>query len=148
MEPVVSAITLGVRDVARSRRFYVDGLGWRPLAEQEGEILFLQSAHGQILALWDVASMRGEYGDVGHHEQGPAVPVSLGRNVGSPEEVDRLLAEGVAAGAALVSDGRQQSWGGYSGCFADPDGFRWDIVFNPAFSVDDGGNVSLGMPSP
>jgi uncharacterized protein len=148
MEPLVSAITLGVRDIARSRRFYVDGLGWKPLAEQQGEILFIQSAHGQILALWDVASMRGEYGDVGHPAQGPAAPVSLGRNVAGPEEVDRLLAEGVAAGAELVSAGRQQSWGGYSGCFADPDGFRWDIVFNPAFSMDDGGNVSLGMPSP
>jgi uncharacterized protein len=146
MEPLVSAITLGVRDIARSRRFYVDGLGWKPLAEQEGEIFFIHSAHGQILALWDVASMRGEYGDVGHAAQGPAAPLSLGRNVSGPEEVDRLLAEGVAAGAELVSAGRQQSWGGYSGCFADPDGFRWDIVFNPAFSVDDGGSVSLGMP--
>ncbi|EMY34050.1 glyoxalase/bleomycin resistance protein/dioxygenase [Arthrobacter crystallopoietes BAB-32] len=146
MKPQVSAVTLGVRDLARSRRFYVDGLGWQPLAEQTGEIFFIQIAPGQILALWDVASMRGEYGDVGHCTDGPAAPLSLGRNANSPQEVDRLIAEAVDAGAELVSAGRNQSWGGYSGCFADPDGFRWDIVFNPAFSVDDGGNVSLGMP--
>lgn len=142
MKPTVSAITLGVRSTEESRRFYVDGLGWQPLGEEPGEILFLQLRPGQILALWQVDSMTGEYGDVGHGALAP--PVSLGQNLGSPEEVDAVIAQAVAAGATLVSAGRRQAWGGYSGCFADPDGFRWDIVHNPGFTVAADGTVRMG----
>ncbi|NKX54101.1 VOC family protein [Arthrobacter mobilis] len=144
MKPLVTAVTLGVRDVRASRNFYIEGLGWQPLFAEEGEILFLQIAHGQMLALWNVESMRREYGDVGHHESGPAVPVSLGQNVDSPGEVDEAIRQALAAGATLVSEARYQPWGGYSGCFADPDGYRWDIVFNPGFSIGDDGTVHLG----
>ncbi|MFD1213790.1 VOC family protein [Arthrobacter sp. GCM10027362] len=144
MKPLVTAITLGVRDVRVARRFYVDGLGWQPLFEQDGEIFFLQIAHGQILALWNVESMRGEYGDVGHPDAGPGIPISLGQNVDSPMEVDAAIAQAVDAGARLVSAGRYQSWGGYSGCFADPDGYRWDIVFNPGLVIAEDGTVQLG----
>jgi predicted lactoylglutathione lyase len=144
MKPLVTAVTLGVRDVRASRRFYIDGLGWQPLFEEEGEIFFLQAAHSQILALWNVESMRREYGDVGHRRDGPAIPVSLGRNVGSPAEVDEAIGQALAAGAALVAAARYQPWGGYSGCFADPDGYRWDIVFNPGLTIGDDGTVHLG----
>ncbi|AUI52635.1 VOC family protein [Arthrobacter crystallopoietes] len=144
MRPHVTALTLGVRDVAASRRFYIDGLGWEPLFEQEGEIFFVQIAHGQMLGLWNVESMRGEYGDVGHNDDGPAIPVSLGQNVASRDDVDDVIAQALAAGATLVSAARNQPWGGYSGCFADPDGYRWDIVYNPGFRIDDDGAVHLG----
>jgi catechol 2,3-dioxygenase-like lactoylglutathione lyase family enzyme len=144
MEPAVTAITLGVRKVSASRNFYIDGLGWRPLFEEPGEILFIQLGPGQILALWNVASMKGEYGDVGHSASGPAAPVSLGQNLGSSEAVDLVLQDAVAAGATLVSPGTARPWGGYSGCFADPDGYRWDIVFNPGLLIADDGTVRLG----
>lgn len=142
MKSTVSAITLGVRSMQDARRFYVDGLGWRLIGEQEGEIVFLQLGPGQILALWNAGSMTGEYGDVGHGPQAP--PMSLGQNVDSPQEVDAVLAQAVQAGATLVSPGRRQAWGGYSGCFADPDGFRWDIVHNPGFTVEPDGTVRMG----
>jgi uncharacterized protein len=144
MRPHVTALTLGVRDVAAARRFYIDGLGWDPLFEQAGEIFFVQIAQGQMLGLWNVVSMRSEYGDVGHNDGGPAIPVSLGQNVASPGDVDDLIAEALAAGATLVSAARSQPWDGYSGCFADPDGYRWDIVYNPGFRIDDDGAVHLG----
>jgi predicted lactoylglutathione lyase len=144
MKPLVTAVTLGVRDVQASREFYIGGLGWQPLLEEAGEIFFLQIAHGQILGLWNVESMRREYGDVGHPDSGPAIPVSLGQNVDSPAEVDEVIEQALAAGATLVSAGQYQPWGGYSGCFADPDGYRWDIVFNPGLSIGDDGTVHLG----
>ncbi|NKX50637.1 glyoxalase [Arthrobacter deserti] len=144
MKPLVTAVTLGVRDVRASREFYIGGLGWPPLFEEEGEIFFVQIAHGQILALWNVESMRREYGDVARPASGPAVPVPLGQNVGSPDEVNEVVGQALAAGATLVSAGGYQPWGGYSGCFADPDGYRWDIVFNPGLSIGDDGAVLLG----
>ncbi|GAA2741309.1 VOC family protein [Terrabacter aerolatus] len=141
--PDISAITLGVRDVERSRTFYVDGLGFRPVLHLPGEISFVQCAPGQLLALWDVAQMPGESGDVAHGPSAP--PVSLGHNVATAEEVEGLYAAALAAGATSVSAPTVREWGGVSACVADPDGFRWDLVHNPAFRVDPDGTVHLGQ---
>jgi catechol 2,3-dioxygenase-like lactoylglutathione lyase family enzyme len=142
MEPDVSAVTLGVRDVERSRHFYVDGLGFRQVLEVPGEIAFVQCAPGQLLALWNVASMPGEYGDVGHGPQAP--PMSLGHNCDGRERVQELYAAALAAGARSVTAPQEREWGGVSACVADPDGFRWDFVWNPNFHADADGTVHLG----
>jgi predicted lactoylglutathione lyase len=55
--------------------------------------------------------------------------------VESRARVDQLLAEAVAAGATLVKSARPASWGGYSGYFADPDGFLWEVAWNPGLEV-------------
>ena len=136
------AITLGVRDVAASRAFYVDGLGFRLVLDQPDDICFVQCAPGQMLALWDVTQMPGEYGDVAHGSSAP--PMSLGHNVTDVGEVERLYAAALAAGATSVSAPQVREWGGTSACVADPDGFRWDFVHNPGFSVDADGTVRLG----
>jgi hypothetical protein len=140
--PDITAITLGVRDVERSRRFYVDGLGFRQVLEIPDEIAFVQSAPGQVLALWDVEQMPTEYGDVAHGPVAP--PLSLGHNVDSVERVQELYAAALAAGATSVSAPVDREWGGASACVADPDGFRWDFVWNPNFRVDPDGTVHMG----
>jgi catechol 2,3-dioxygenase-like lactoylglutathione lyase family enzyme len=140
--PTVSAITLGVRDVERSLRFYVDGLGFREVLLIPGDIAFVQCAPGQLLALWDVTQMPSEYGDVAHGSSGP--PMSLGHNVHGREQVEQLYAAGLAAGATSVTEPAEREWGGVSACVADPDGFRWDFVWNPGFRVDANGTVHLG----
>jgi catechol 2,3-dioxygenase-like lactoylglutathione lyase family enzyme len=140
--PDITAITLGVRDVGRSRAFYVEGLGFRSVLDLPGEISFVQCAPGQVLALWNVASMPGEYGDVAHGPLAP--PMSLGHTVDGPDEVRRLYTMALAAGATSVSGPVEREWGGVSACVADPDGFRWDFVHNPNFVVDADGTVHLG----
>ncbi|EWT00942.1 glyoxalase [Intrasporangium oryzae NRRL B-24470] len=142
--PHITAITLGVRDVERSRRFYVDGLGFRQVLHLPGEISFVQCAPGQLLALWHIDAMPSEYGDVAFG--GSAPPMSLGHTTSSAEEVARLYAAGLAAGATSVSEPTARDWGGTSACVADPDGFRWDFVYNPNFRTDPDGTVHLGMP--
>jgi catechol 2,3-dioxygenase-like lactoylglutathione lyase family enzyme len=142
MQPEITAITLGVRDVEVSRRFYVEGLGFREVLHLPGEISFVQCAPGQVLALWNVASMPTEYGDVGHGPQ--AAPMSLGHNCESAERVRELYAAALAAGASPVTEPAEREWGGVSACVADPDGFRWDFVHNPGFRVDADGTVRLG----
>ncbi|MFM6850245.1 MAG: glyoxalase, partial [Terrabacter sp.] len=77
--PDVSAVTLGVRDVEVSRAFYVAGLGFREVLHLPGEICFVQAGPGLLIALWDVAQMPSEYGDVAHGAAAP--PMSLGHNV-------------------------------------------------------------------
>ena len=140
--PTITAITLGVRDVEAARDFYVDGLGFRLVLHLPGEISFVQCAPGQLLALWDVEQMPREYGAVAHGPDAP--PLSLGHTVASPDEVGQLYAAALAAGASSVSAPQDRDWGGVSACVADPDGFRWDFVYNPSFRVDADGTVHLG----
>src|SRR3954466_4672244 len=140
--PEITAITLGVRDVERSRAFYVDGLGFRSVLDVPGEISFVQCAPGQLLALWVVTQMPSEYGDVSHGPSAP--PISLGHNVTVGEDVERLYAAALAAGATSVAAPTERVGGGVSACVADPDGFRWDFVHNPNLTVDPDGTVHLG----
>ncbi|WP_353712382.1 VOC family protein [Arthrobacter sp. K5] len=140
MQPRVDFISLGVRSVAASRRFYVDGLGWPVHREVPDEVVFIQANHGLILSLWDAGQMQAEAA-----VDAPAcVPcITLSHNVGSAEQVDQVMAQAESAGAAVVAPAKTQPWGGYTGYFADPDGFRWEIAFNPTWTVDDGGQVTV-----
>lgn len=128
MEQRLNYVTIAVRDLARSRRFYVDGLGWRVQFEAPGEVVFLPVGVGLVLSLWD----RSEFEDeVGEPADGMP-PLTLAHNVASPEEVDATLASARAAGATDVVPGTRRGWGGYTGYFADPDGFRWEVAHNPS----------------
>ncbi|WP_132991478.1 VOC family protein [Gordonia zhaorongruii] len=138
--PSISAITLGVRSVAASTSFYAEGLGFAVINRVGDEIAFVQAGHGLMLALWNVEQMPSEYGAVGHGELAP--PLSLGHNVTAAGDVDRWFARAVAAGAEVITEPTRQPWGGTSACVADPDGFRWDFVHNPAFGVTADGAVT------
>ena len=132
MEPRITLVTLGVADLARSIRFYRDGLGLPQRETPEGVAFF--EMRGMWLSLYarealaeDATVSPGGSGFRGF---------TLAHNVRSPEAVDRLLAEAVAAGATLVKPGQPVFWGGYSGYFADPDGFLWEVAWNPDLPVD------------
>ncbi|SLJ98439.1 VOC family protein [Arthrobacter sp. P2b] len=140
MQPRVDFISLGVRSVPASRAFYVEGLGWPVHQEVPGDVVFIQVNHGLVLSLWDARQMQAE---AGVSAPGPAPCITLSHNLASTEEVDRVMAEAAAAGAAIIAEPVTQPWGGYSGYFADPDGFRWEVAYNPTWAVDDGGAVTV-----
>lgn len=129
MDPRISFITLAVDDLDAARRFYVDGLGWRPELEVAGEVVMIRVGERQVLSLWAAAGFEGEVGPI---RTGPGVvPVTLAHNVAAPAEVDAILELARSAGAPEVSEPEQRDWGGYTGYFADPAGFRWEIAVNP-----------------
>ncbi|TDT80411.1 MULTISPECIES: VOC family protein [Micrococcaceae] len=140
MEPRVDFISLGVRSVDRSRAFYIDGLGWPVHREVAGEVLFIQVNHGLVLSLWDARQMQAEAG-VSPPDGVPCI--TLSHNLASAGDVDRVMEEAAAAGAAIIAEPVTQPWGGYTGYFADPDGFRWEVAYNPTWTVDDAGTVTV-----
>ncbi len=142
IDPKLTVLTLGVRDLAATRRFYVDGLGWKPTLEVAGEVIFIQVAGGMLLAFWGVDDLATEAGSIGFGDQAP--PIALAHNVDSPEEVGRVLEAAVDAGAKLIRAATPTDWGGTNGYFADPDGFRWEIAHNAGLTVDPDGTVRLG----
>jgi uncharacterized protein len=140
MQPRVDLISLGVRSVDASRRFYVQGLGWPVHREFPGEVLFIQANHGLVLSLWDAGQMQSEAAT----DPPAGVPcITLSHNLASAAEVDAVMADAGRAGATVVAGARTQPWGGYTGYFADPDGYRWEVAFNPTWAVDAGGRVTL-----
>jgi hypothetical protein len=138
MEQRVSLVTLGVRDLARSRAFY-EALGWTTGAEPDDDVVFFQ-AGGMIVALWG----RGQLAeDSGVEDGGGWGGVTLAHNVRSPEEVDAVIAEAEAAGATIPRRGAETFWGGYSGVFVDPDGHPWEVAHNPHWTLGADGSVYL-----
>jgi catechol 2,3-dioxygenase-like lactoylglutathione lyase family enzyme len=137
MDQRVSIVTLGVADLAASRHFYVDGLGWKPAFENT-EIIFFQ-AGGMVFALFVRDRLAADF-EAGSATFGRAA-IALGYNVRSRSEVDPLTQRAAAAGTTILKPPREASWGGYSGYFADPDGFAWEIAWNPAWPVAPDGSV-------
>ena len=131
MEQRISFITLAIEDVARSRKFYVDGLGWKPMFEND-EVIMLPAGEHLMLSLWSIESFTAEIGTA--PARGVA-PITLAHNCATEKEVDNVLALAASIGAD-VSPAIRREWGGYSGYFSDPDGFRWEIAVNPGPTGD------------
>ena len=130
MEPRITLITLGVDDLERSIRFYRDGLG---LPQRPGDGAFF-TTHGTWLALFPRADLAA---DATVAAEGSGFRgFALAHNVRTRAEVETVLAQAVAAGGTLVKPAATAFWGGHHGYFADPDGFLWEVAWNPAFWVD------------
>jgi catechol 2,3-dioxygenase-like lactoylglutathione lyase family enzyme len=138
MQPRITFVTLGVDDLERAVRFYRDGLGLPTdgivgAEFEHGAVAFFELAGGLRLALWPRASIAHDTGlPVG---PASATEMTLAHNVGSPEQVDALLADARAAGAVLVKRGAHTAWGGYAGYFQDPDGHLWEVAWNPKLTM-------------
>jgi uncharacterized protein len=126
MNPHVSVITLGVRDLTRARRFYAQGLGWPIQQEDDNWVCFSLGGGSSALALypWDALAEDAKVAPEGNGFRG----ITLAYIVRSEDRVDALLAEAERAGATITRRASRASWGGYSGYFADLDGYLWEVA--------------------
>ena len=129
MDQRISFITLAVADLARTHAFYVDGLGWTPELYVPNEVLMIRTGEHLVLSLWAESGFEAEVGPVRRGEG--IVPITIAHNVRTTDEVDAVLDLARRAGADPVSAAEHRDWGGYTGYFGDPDGFRWEIATNP-----------------
>jgi hypothetical protein len=133
----LSLVTLGVSDLGRAKAFY-EALGWAGQQPSDDVVFF--EAGGMVVALWGREQLAE---DSTVEDTGGWGGVTLAHNVGSPEEVDAVLAEAERAGATIGRPGAPTFWGGYSGVFLDPDGHPWEVAHNPFWTLRDDGSVSL-----
>jgi catechol 2,3-dioxygenase-like lactoylglutathione lyase family enzyme len=132
MEPRLSFVTLGVRDLARATAFYRDVLKLPQLPGPEGVVSFFELGR-TWLSLFPRSDLALDAGvpDEAPHREFPGF--TLAHNVATPGEVDSLLEELAAAGIRIVKPAGNADWGGRTGYFADPDGFLWEVAWNPGF---------------
>lgn len=138
MKQRVSLVTLGVRDLPRARGFYA-ALGWEE-GWSDDDVVFFQ-AGDMVVALWDRVKLAK---DSCVQDSGGWGGITLACNVGSPGEVDAVVAEARAAGGTIGREPAETSWGGYSAVVIDPDGHPWEIAHNPHWVLTSGGGVRLG----
>lgn len=139
MKQAISVVTLGVSDLRRSRAFY-EQMGWRASSASQGEITFFDVG-GLVLALFKSSALAD---DAGVSADGTGFTgFTLAHNVGSKETVAEVLQQAVAAGGTLVKPGEDVFWGGHRGYFADPDGFLWEVAWNPLWPLDPQGHLIL-----
>jgi len=125
----ISFVTLAVRDLDATRAFYLDGLGWEAALDVPDEVLMVKVGDKVVLSLWDATAFEAEVGAIARGEG--VAPVTLAHNVATEQEVDEVLALARSAGADPVTEPVRREWGGYTGYFGDPDGFRWEVATNP-----------------
>ncbi|MGS1017414.1 VOC family protein [Allosphingosinicella humi] len=140
MQQQISVITLGIADLARSRRFYVEGFGWKPAFENE-EIIFYQM-NGLMLGTFDKKALEADMGRSGLLAPGA---FALAHNVARREDVSPLLLRLASAGGTIVREADAPLHGGYRGYVADPDDHAWEIAWNPAWTIDENGSVTFGL---
>ena len=140
MKPRIKVITLGVSDLERSLAFYRDGLGLPTQGIigtefEDGAVVFFNMNDDLILALYPKSALAKD----ARISAGPPSPAqfSIGHIVRSKREVDALMEQAERAGAKITDPAHGRLWGGYSGYFQDPDGYLWEIAWNPAWEVRD-----------
>jgi catechol 2,3-dioxygenase-like lactoylglutathione lyase family enzyme len=129
MEQRISLVTLGVSDLARARAFY-EALGWSGARQPDDEVCFFQ-AGGMVFGLWTALGGHGAPG------------IELAHNVRSEDEVDAILEAAERAGGTIERPAARAEWGGWTGAFADPDGYVWEVAHNPDWTLDESGAVTI-----
>jgi len=139
MQQQISVITLAIGDLGRSRRFYSDGFGWRPVFANE-EIVFYQM-NGLVLGTWLQGAMQN---DIQRKAASPGA-FSLAHNVAAQHDVEPLIARLAAHGGRVLRQAGATDYGGMRGYVADPDDHAWEIAFNPAWPISPEGYVRFGI---
>jgi predicted lactoylglutathione lyase len=138
----LTAITLGVRDVPASGRFY-EALGFKRKMRATGdEVVFLE-AGDILLSVWDWNKLADD--SIVEAEPQPRTfrGMTLAWNCATPAEVDAVFAKAIAVGANILRGPGKTDYGGYRGYFSDPDGHVWEVVQAPGFSFDGEGRLVL-----
>jgi catechol 2,3-dioxygenase-like lactoylglutathione lyase family enzyme len=139
LEPRLSLITLGVADLDRAISFY-EGLGWPRRVRSAQGVAFFQLG-GLGLSLYPRADLAKDAGVPLKNK--PSQGFTLAYNTRSQDEVGEVLAQAAALGGRITRHAEDAVWGGHHGHFCDPDGFLWEVAWNPGFVLADDGRLIL-----
>jgi len=140
MEKHLHLITLGVKDLEISRKFYGETLGWKPAGASSAEVIFFQ-AGGVVLALYPRKLLAEDA--LTSPEGSGFSGITLAYNARSELEVDQIISDLKSKGVKIAKEPQKVFWGGYNSYFADPDDYHWEVAYNPSFPFDEDGNLKL-----
>ncbi len=141
MEARISIITLGVKDLDRSYRFYKDGLGFPTSWSLEKGVIFFKT-RGTCLALYPFEKLAEDVNPSLRAEKPAFSGVTLAYNTRTKGEVEEVLEKARRAGGRVEKPAKDAFWGGFSGYFSDPDGYLWEVAFG-AFDFNEDGSLAI-----
>jgi catechol 2,3-dioxygenase-like lactoylglutathione lyase family enzyme len=139
MQQQISVITLGIADLARSRRFYAEGFGWKPVFQNQ-DVVFYQM-NGLMLGTWLTKELEG---DMRRSLARPGA-FSVAHNVATQDEVQPVIDRLAQFGGKVLRPADAPPHGGFRGYIADPDDHAWEIAWNPAWPISPEGYVTWGV---
>lgn len=141
MEPRISIITLGVKNLTAAYDFYHHGLGFATSGTPEDGILFFKTT-GCCLALYPYDELAKDA-----LTEAPAKPtfsgITLAHNTRSKEQVEQIMKHAAQAGAKIIKEPQATAWGGYHGYFADLDGYLWEVAYGEMWQFNDDGSLVI-----
>jgi uncharacterized protein len=142
--PRVTAITLGVSDLTKSTTFYTTLFGTEPNPDYQGIAFF--ELPGAWLNLYPMDKLAEDISPNLSADRSPFSGITLAYNARSKEEVQAIFAQAAAIGARIAKAPQDTFWGGFSGYFADPDGYYWEVTWGPMFDFADDGSLRFRKP--
>jgi len=143
MEPRISIITLGVKDLERSFKFYRDGLGLPTSNTPEEGICFFKTS-GVCLALYPFNKLAEDVSPAFEHvEKAKFMGITLAHNTKTKNEVEELLEQAEKFGGKIEKRAQDVFWGGYSGYFSDPDGYLWEVAYSDQWKFNPDGSLVI-----
>jgi predicted enzyme related to lactoylglutathione lyase len=125
----ISAVTLGVKDINRAKKFYSEGLGCEIDQDHPGFVSLKVGDSKVSLGLYTMDALAG---DAGVPTEGSGfrgfVLNYIVEGSGTEERLGEVLAQAKRAGGAILKPAQKAQWGGYSGHFSDPDGYIWKVT--------------------
>lgn len=140
MKPRLNIVTLGVKDLQKSKEFYKNALGWEPAQGSDENIVFFHHG-GIVLGLYPVDKLAEDAGI--SEERSGFSGVTLAINQDSKNAVTETFERAVKNGAKVLVEPRETFWGGFDAYFADPDGHTWEIAWAPFWEYDEQGSLKL-----
>ena len=139
--PRLTVVTLGVTDLSIATKFYEAVLGTPPNRSYDGVTFF--ELPGTWISLYPLENLAKDIS--------PEVPITrsgfsgitLAHNARSKDDVIDMVGRAKSAGARVVKEPQETFWGGFSGYFADVDGYYWEVAWGPMFEFTENGELSF-----
>ncbi|QQK75482.1 VOC family protein [Salicibibacter cibarius] len=136
----INLITLGVKDIGNSLKFYRDiGFEASVTGDEEKPVIVFFKNEGSKLELFPIEELAKDINEEHPPElsKGGFSGITLAYNAKSETEVDEILQSVKKVGAEVVKEPKTLSWGGYGGYFIDPDGYYWEVAYGSNWEFDD-----------
>ncbi|GHT31401.1 lactoylglutathione lyase [Bacteroidia bacterium] len=141
----INVICLGVRNMEKSVRFYRDGLGFQTNEKEDNPKVVFFNTSGTKFELYPLDLLAQDINEENLLKSAAGFSgVTLAYNVKSEDEVRETIELTRKSGATIVKEPQKVFWGGYHGYFSDPDGYFWEVAYNPFVSFDENDMLVLG----
>ena len=143
----INIVCLGVRNMEQSIRFYKDGLGFQTEeTSYNPQVIFFDAAAGLKFELYPLDLLAKDINEDNPPTIGDGFGgITLQHVVQSKKEVDEVIELARKAGAKIVKEPHVAFWGGYTSYFLDPNGYYWEVSWNPQWKFDQNGMIITAL---